>query len=289
MKSLPIYFSISLILAFVSVSHLLAQEIPNPGFENWTGNNPDGWLANQPPTGPAAVTPNSNAHSGSLCAQLEVVEWSGFSFPVAISAGADGLGFPVTQRYEALNGYYKFAPQPDDFFDVFIQMWEGGLTGTQIGNGSFSTSDVAADWTQFSVPINYTDPGTPDLCTITIDIFPLLSIGGIALVDDLSFGAASDVELIENGLIPGQFELKQNYPNPFNPSTQIEYSIPEESFVELKVYDILGNEVETLVSEQQPAGVYRADFNANNKPAGLYFARLTANGFTQVVKMTLLK
>ncbi|MCH9030102.1 MAG: T9SS type A sorting domain-containing protein [Bacteroidetes bacterium] len=89
--------------------------------------------------------------------------------------------------------------------------------------------------------------------------------------------------------MPGDYTLKQNYPNPFNPSTNIEYSIPSESFVELKVYDILGNEVATLVNEQQQAGVYRADFTADNLPSGMYFARLTANEFTQVVKMTLLK
>ena len=98
----------------------------------------------------------------------------------------------------------------------------------------------------------------------------------------------TSVELINNQ-IPNDFILKQNYPNPFNPTTNIEYTIPSESFVELKVYDILGKEVAVLVNEQQQAGVYRAEFTANNLPSGMYFARLTANEFTQVVKMTLVK
>jgi hypothetical protein len=98
----------------------------------------------------------------------------------------------------------------------------------------------------------------------------------------------TSVELINNQ-IPNDFILKQNYPNPFNPSTKIEYSIPSESFVELKVFDVLGNEVASLVNEQQQAGVYRADFSADNLPSGMYFARITANEFTQVVKMILLK
>ena len=93
----------------------------------------------------------------------------------------------------------------------------------------------------------------------------------------------------EDSQIPDDFALKQNYPNPFNPSTNIEYSIPSESFVELKVYDVLGIEVASLVNEQQQAGVYRADFTADNLPSGMYFARLTANEFTQVVKMILIK
>jgi len=98
---------------------------------------------------------------------------------------------------------------------------------------------------------------------------------------------ATEVREVEN--TPADYLLKQNYPNPFNPSTKIEYSLPSESFVSLKVYDILGNKVTTLVNEQQHAGVYRVDFIADNLPSGMYFARITANEFTQVVKMTLLK
>ena len=98
----------------------------------------------------------------------------------------------------------------------------------------------------------------------------------------------TDVEPVSS-LIPDDYERQQNYPNPFNPSTNIEYSIPEESFVELMVYDVLGNEVASLVDEQQQAGVYRANFTANNLSSGMYFARITANEFTQVVKMILLK
>ena len=97
----------------------------------------------------------------------------------------------------------------------------------------------------------------------------------------------SDVKIGET--LPDNYILQQNYPNPFNPSTSIEYSIPSESFVELKVYDVLGNEIVTLVNQEQSAGIYRADFNASNLPSGMYFARITTNEFTQVVKMTLLK
>ncbi|UCH65249.1 MAG: T9SS type A sorting domain-containing protein [Ignavibacterium sp.] len=168
-------------------------------------------------------------------------------------------------------------------------MFIGGIQGTQISNDVLSIETIAVDWTQFSLPINYNQSGTPDWGAIImrIDVNDNDNLGGIALVDDLEFGAATDVDRIVGNTV--SYSLKQNYPNPFNLSTLIEYSLPKESFVELKVYDILGNEVSTLVSEQQPAGVYRVDFNANNNPAGLYFARLTSNEFTKVIKMTLLK
>ena len=89
--------------------------------------------------------------------------------------------------------------------------------------------------------------------------------------------------------MPQDFSLSQNYPNPFNPSTKIEYSLPEQSFVQLRVYDILGNEVAELVNEEQSAGTYRTDFTANNLASGFYIAQLRAGNFTKTIKMTLMK
>jgi len=86
-----------------------------------------------------------------------------------------------------------------------------------------------------------------------------------------------------------EFVLFQNYPNPFNPSTRIKYTIEKESFVQLKVYDVLGNEVKTLVNEEKPSGTYGVEFTAGELPAGIYFYRLTAGKFSQTKKLVLLK
>ena len=85
------------------------------------------------------------------------------------------------------------------------------------------------------------------------------------------------------------FELEQNYPNPFNPSTKIRYSIPVAGFVSLKVCDISGKEVQTLVNEEKTAGNYEAVFNASNLPSGVYFYRLQAGNSVKTNKMILLK
>jgi hypothetical protein len=88
---------------------------------------------------------------------------------------------------------------------------------------------------------------------------------------------------------PGSFQLYQNYPNPFNPSTKITFSIPQRSKVLLKVYDLLGNEVATLVNEVKPSGEYQVEFDGSELTSGIYLFRLQADEFAQTKKMILLK
>ena len=99
---------------------------------------------------------------------------------------------------------------------------------------------------------------------------------------------------IENIYInPDNFILYQNYPNPFNPSTRIQYTIGSRQFVQLKVYDILGNEIATLVNEEKKTGIYETEFNLassiKNPASGIYFYKLTAGDFIQTKKMILMK
>lgn len=88
---------------------------------------------------------------------------------------------------------------------------------------------------------------------------------------------------------PTQFKLNQNYPNPFNPTTKISYALKDAGLVELKLYDILGNEVAVIVNENQSAGIYEVSFNAGNLPSGIYFYRLTSGNFMDTKKLILLK
>ena len=90
-------------------------------------------------------------------------------------------------------------------------------------------------------------------------------------------------------IISDKYILMQNYPNPFNPSTTIRYSIPKESFVTIKVYDIIGREIATLVNERKAAGNYSVKFNAGNFPSGVYIYRIQSGGFTDTKKFILLK
>ncbi len=101
-------------------------------------------------------------------------------------------------------------------------------------------------------------------------------------------GGLTAVEPISS-IIPDKFSLHQNYPNPFNPTTNIRYGLPNANFVSLKVYDAVGNEVETLVNENQNGGSYSVSFNAVNYPSGVYFYKLMTRSFSETRKMVLLK
>lgn len=105
------------------------------------------------------------------------------------------------------------------------------------------------------------------------------------------------VDVKENNLLPSEFSLEQNYPNPFNPSTSIRYDIPSKSFVTLKIFNTLGEEIKSLVNENKSAGSYEVKFDGSNLSSGVYFYRITAGnpslrsgqGFTQTKKLLLLK
>ncbi|MFQ5498711.1 MAG: T9SS type A sorting domain-containing protein [Candidatus Zixiibacteriota bacterium] len=100
---------------------------------------------------------------------------------------------------------------------------------------------------------------------------------------------ATAIDDESGGSLPTSFDLAQNYPNPFNPSTNIEFSLPEASEVSLKVFNVLGQEVASLIDEYLAAGTYRHQFDASAYPSGIYFYRLTSKSATITRKMILVK
>ena len=97
------------------------------------------------------------------------------------------------------------------------------------------------------------------------------------------------VSVADKKSVLNSFVLEQNYPNPFNPSTSIQYAVSNKQFVSLKVYNLLGNEVATLVNEEKPAGEYEIEFNAESLPSGIYFYQLNAGNYIDTKKMVFLK
>jgi hypothetical protein len=93
----------------------------------------------------------------------------------------------------------------------------------------------------------------------------------------------------KNQLDANNFILHQNYPNPFNPSTIISFSLPSKSFVSLKVFDLIGREVATILSQEMQAGSHSQQWNTTNMTSGVYFYRLQAGSFIETKKLIMLK
>jgi hypothetical protein len=285
----------SIVLSFVVICTLsflgFAQNpIPNPGFENWTGTEPDGWLTNNVPGFAQPVQQSSTSHSGSSSAKAEVVSYFGSPWPAWLWAGDNGYGFPVSQRHASLTGYYQFHQMAGDALYISATMYKDGAG---FGAGTFFTGVQASSWTPFSIDIFYLTGEVPDTAWIFIEVFDTTGnatiSGSYALVDDLAFMGISDIRQVENSNLAQVYQLKQNYPNPFNPTTNIEFSIPKSSDVKLVIYNQLGQAVATLVDKTLSPGSYSVDWNAEGLPSGVYFYRITAGDFTQTRKLLLTK
>ncbi|MCX6157600.1 MAG: T9SS type A sorting domain-containing protein [Ignavibacteriae bacterium] len=100
---------------------------------------------------------------------------------------------------------------------------------------------------------------------------------------------ANPIGIQPTGEAVNAYKLSQNYPNPFNPSTVIKFSIPQSKLVTLKIYDVSGKEVETLVNSQLPQGTYNYTLNASGLSSGVYFYKITAGDFTEIKRMVLIK
>ena len=275
-------------ILLVIIPGMLMAQIPNSGFENWNNNDPVGWstldiLGD-------AVSQTTDAHSGSYAAKMEVMSFYESLVPPLLNSF-----FPISQRYGSLNGYYKFEPQNSgEHLIVAVVLFSKSII-LPIGSGTFETDNKASSYSQFSMPIEYWSSETPDSAWIyfTIeDTTENTTAGSYAVIDDLSFGNSTSANLEEE--IPSAFVLKQNYPNPFNPTTTIEYSIAEGSNVDLKVYNILGEEVAVLANGFFAAGSYKINFSAKNLPSGIYIATLNASAqsgltFSKSMKMNLIK
>ena len=151
-------------------------------------------------------------------------------------------------------------------------------------NLCFKTSDYGATWVSETVP----SQASSSIRQMQF-LSPSLGFAGGAGGVFLRYGSSIGINL-SNTEIPTEFKLSQNYPNPFNPTTKIDFSIPVQSKVTLKIYDPVGKEVSTLVNDFRNAGNYTVDFSANTGlTSGIYFYTMTAGQYIITKKFILLK
>jgi len=167
-----------------------------------------------------------------------------------------------------------------------------GFTKDDFGNyyiSSWATKSIYRFNSSFNDPpeLIYTSSQAPvDISYNSVDE---ILIAPIMFLDTMVLIPISPVSVDDNNESRKKTNLEQNYPNPFNSQTTIRYEIPELSFATLRIYDVVGNEIKTLVSEEKPAGNYNTEWNAKGLPSGIYFYKIQAGNFTETKKMVLMK
>lgn len=174
------------------------------------------------------------------------------------------------------------APTTDQLFGVSFAVLD---TGTAVGGTGtiIHTSNGGNNW------VSQTSGTTQILNGVSFANSNLgIAVGNAGTILRTSNGGLGAVRKISNE-VPVHYSLQQNFPNPFNPATKIRYEMPKSGSVKLVVFDMLGKEITTLVNEKLEAGTYETTFDASQYPSGVYFYRLTTDGFNETKKMIVLK
>ena len=253
---------------------------PNPedfesGIGDWSADN-GLWEVGEPTVGPMG------AHSGQNCVGTVLDgNYSNYANTRLISPEITLTPLPGQTPMLFFYHWFKIENVADK---GRIQISVSGNDWQTISNDITGNNET---WSQFGLDLsNYADS------TIRLGFYFTSNGGGNYegwYIDDIRIdGIVTGIGNIQNE-IPNNFNLFQNYPNPFNPTTKINYEIPKRSFVTLKVYDVLGKEVATLVNQDMSAGSYEINFDASELTSGIYFYRISAGSFTETKKMILLR
>ena len=178
-----------------------------------------------------------------------------------------------------------------------VEFWSAGMSNVHFNhylfvgwNENLGGGDGVAIWNANTSALNFINDGLPHHTIQDLAHNKLIfCINVVACTDSGAYMNCEPVVNVNDNITINQFNLSQNYPNPFNPYTTIEFELANDEFVELKVCDILGSEVQTLVRENKKMGHYKYRFNASNLQSGVYFYRLQAGDFIQTKKMVLMK
>ncbi len=227
------------------------------------------------------------------CGEIDIME--------LIGGGANDKKVYGTVHWES-NGHASYGGNYSlgtgifaDNYHVFTIVWNTKSIQWFVDGSKYVTIDItpaglaAFHKNQFiilNLAVGGNWPGNPDATTI----FPQkMYVDYVRVYQEVPVSTNED----EGSILPYQFKLENNFPNPFNPATEIGYQVQSNSFVKLKIFNVLGDEVATLVNEEKSAGKYSVKFdttnNNNSLPSGIYYFTMTAGSFSETKKMVLLK
>jgi len=260
------------------------ESIPNNDFENWDFNTiftPDNWWYNNKytpdPSHPQnpAVSRTEDAQHGNYAALVRNYLYPSYIIPYAMPGFLstnyywNGPGFSVNCRHQTLTGYYKFLPENNDTMSVSIMMFKNH---TKIGGGRFQSNSVVTDYTPFVIQIIYIDNDTvvPDSGTISVQSCSRRTLGNSRLyIDNLNFdGFLSGVKEppltnVEN------FDFNV-YPNPLSDQATVSFTMNQDRFVKVRLFDLSGKQVALLAECMYKAGNHKLDLSAQGLQKGFY-------------------
>jgi hypothetical protein len=285
--------------AIGTVSSTANAQITNSGFENWTTagsyEDPTGWATvNSSSTGPFYAITKSSDHYPATVGNYSVRMENNTAFPNDVGRGVimtgtfsapDAPVFPVTGHPTSLTGYYRFAPLNGDTMFIIVHLFNKGV---EVTGGIFTSAASVSSWTPFTIPFTDSyasvDSGRMIIAAYYANGPNSVPRGNSVLyVDNLNF----------DNLISTVKDRYSRCPNPgsgivnlFNPSsTGISFTLPSNSCVSLKVLDLRGREMATLVNnEMMSAGTYTKRLNAGAMSNGVYLYRLRAGSSTVTIK-----
>lgn len=248
----------------------------------------------------------------SIALAVIVVNFFIFAYPggesgYTLKSGTNGCychGAVNSSINVVIAGPASLAPSQTGNYTVTISNGSGTGVGVDIAasSGTLTNSDsnlkiLSGELTQpskksysggsYTFKFTYTAPSTTGPQTIYATGCSSKPQWNFATNYTVNVTSATDVK--SDNINPNEFKLYGNFPNPFNPSTKIQFSLPTNNYVTLKVYDISGREVASLVNSQMNAGQHLVNFDASNLSSGIYYYKLSAGSFTQTNKMILMK
>jgi len=250
-------------------------------------NDGDGWASQKTPTSQVLHSINffdnergfAVGDSGTILYTSNGGISPGNNPPYAFHLSTPSDETSIPSLPESLRFSWRRAIDPDDDLIRYTLLLSADTCSTWMSFGSVTDTTLQVQWTN-------------DIPEASKYFWTVIANDGLlatSSLDVFSFYIFSVADVDKSNDVSGVFTLSQNYPNPFNPSTKIKFVIPKLSFVNLKVYDVLGREVAILVNEEKPAGEYEIKFDGSKLASGIYFYKLRTGNFTDTKKFILLK
>ncbi len=170
--------------------------------------------------------------------------------------------------------------------DTIIFSLAGIHDAVEVSQATWDADGSTALSGGFSVPFG---GGSTVLTHTGIHYYVCQPHASLGMKGSITVNPASATAVREGNGIPARFSLSQNYPNPFNPTTVITYEIPDKSFVSLRLFNLLGQEIATLVNEQAQPGKYSVTWDGSSQPSGIYFYTMKTAGFQETKKLMIVK